>query len=389
MTAAATRLEALASASYDVLVVEDDATLARAVGRVLRSAGHRVTLASTGRHAQQLLAVRLFDAVVTDLNLPDMAGLDVLTCARRVDPTVSVLIMTGAPSVESAMTAINVGAVRYLLKPVASEPLLAAVGESGRMTTQRRAQKLGLHLPPRGPSDEISPESRLSSALSAMWMAYQPIYTAGGALHGYEALLRTDEPSLRNPVLFIDSAERLHRLHDLGLGVREHVARLLADAAPGPRVFVNLHPLDLLDDRLYRSDDPLARHANRVVLEMTERAALDDLPDVEGRVQALRDLGYHIAVDDLGAGYAGLTALARLSPEVVKIDMSLVRDVDQSTIKQKLVRMVTALAHELGSIVVAEGIETAAEQAVVRDLGCDLVQGYLLGKPGKRTQLVD
>jgi EAL domain-containing protein (putative c-di-GMP-specific phosphodiesterase class I) len=228
---------------------------------------------------------------------------------------------------------------------------------------------------------------RFESALAQIWMAYQPLFDIEGGLFGYEALVRSDEPTMASPMLILDSADRLRRVHDLGRRVRRNVASTIAGSPVGPQVFVNFHPLDLLDDTLYDTDDPLAAHAPRVVLEITERAALDELPDAEARIRALRDLGYRVAVDDLGAGYAGLTTLARISPEVVKLDMSLIRNVDRDRVRQKLVRMVAAVSHDLGAVVVAEGIETESERATVVELGCDLLQGHLLGRPERLATL--
>src|SRR5207249_3254913 len=90
-----------------------------------------------------------------------------------------------------------------------------------------------------------------------------------------------------------------------------------------------------------------------------------------------------IAVDDLGAGYAGLSSFAQLEPEVVKLDMTLVRDAPGSLTKQRLIRSMVTLCDEMGLTVVAEGVETAAERDVLVALGCHLLQGYLLGRPGR------
>ena len=94
-------------------------------------------------------------------------------------------------------------------------------------------------------------------------------------------------------------------------------------------------------------------------------------------------MGFRIAVDDLGAGYAGLTSFALLEPEIVKLDMTLVRDIHESATKQKLVKSMAALCKDMGMVVVAEGVETTAERDVLAGLGCDLMQGYLFAKPGK------
>ena len=95
----------------------------------------------------------------------------------------------------------------------------------------------------------------------------------------------------------------------------------------------------------------------------------------------LRALGYTLAIDDLGAGYAGLTSLTKLEPEVVKLDMSLVRGVDQSMRKQHLVASMARVCLDLGMLVVTEGVETVAERDTLTRLGCDVLQGYLFGRP--------
>jgi EAL domain-containing protein (putative c-di-GMP-specific phosphodiesterase class I) len=148
-------------------------------------------------------------------------------------------------------------------------------------------------------------------------------------------------------------------------------------------VFVNLHARDLLDEALRSRESPLAALANRVVFEVTERASLDQVHDVRGKISELRQLGYRIAIDDLGAGYAGLNSFASLEPEFVKLDMTLVRDIDKSHTKEKLVRSMTSVCKELGIQVVAEGVETRQERDLLVALGADFLQGYLLAKPGK------
>ncbi len=195
----------------------------------------------------------------------------------------------------------------------------------------------------------------LDQALASMWVAYQPIVRAGaGSLFGYEALLRSDEPTLPDPGAFLDAAERLGRLHDVGRVVRERASLPM----------VSIPPPTLL-------------------LEITERASLDAIGDVPSRMARLREHGFRIAIDDLGAGYSGLTSFTSLAPDFVKLDMSLIRDIHKTPVKRKLVHFVTALCRDLGVTVVAEGIEVAEERDAILELGCDLLQGYLFGKPAR------
>jgi EAL domain-containing protein (putative c-di-GMP-specific phosphodiesterase class I) len=118
------------------------------------------------------------------------------------------------------------------------------------------------------------------------------------------------------------------------------------------------------------------------VLEITERAAIEDVKDIQARVSVLRYNGYRIAIDDLGAGYAGLSSFAALEPEIVKLDMSLIRNVHQSDVRKRLVGSMTALCKEMEMLVVAEGVEIPEERNCVQAVGCDLLQGYLFAKPG-------
>jgi len=117
------------------------------------------------------------------------------------------------------------------------------------------------------------------------------------------------------------------------------------------------------------------------VLELTERAPLDSVPDLRTRVGRLRDLGFRIALDDVGAGYAGLSSFTALQPEIAKLDMSLVRGIDTDPVKRTLVASMARLCKDLGILVVAEGIETAAEYDAAIASGCDLLQGFWIGVP--------
>ena len=231
--------------------------------------------------------------------------------------------------------------------------------------------------------DRAGLQARFERALETMWMAFQPIVDARrGRLFGYEALMRTREPSLPHPGAVLEAAERLDLVHSLGRRVRALTAEAFAAARDDALLFVNLHPRDLLDAELYEPGSPLGRFAKRVVLEITERSTIDDVKDIQARVAALRAQGFRIAIDDLGAGYAGLSSFAALQPEIVKLDMSLVRNVHQSEVRQRLIASMTSLCKDMGMLVVAEGVEVVEERDSVLGFGCELLQGYFFAKPG-------
>jgi EAL domain-containing protein (putative c-di-GMP-specific phosphodiesterase class I) len=121
--------------------------------------------------------------------------------------------------------------------------------------------------------------------------------------------------------------------------------------------------------------------ADRVVLEITERSRATDVHSWEQAIAMLTELGFAIAVDDLGAGYSSLSVLAELKPQYIKVDMSIVRDVDSDPRKQRLIDLLSRFADATDSVLIAEGVETEAEARTVRTCGAHLIQGYLLGRP--------
>jgi len=289
--------------------------------------------------------------------------------------------------VESASEAVRFGACEYITKPVPNDVLEAtmrrAVGVSRLAKAKRDAIRM-LHTGQPEAGDRVGLEVTLDRALDSLWMAYQPIVDATTrSTVAYEALLRSREPALPHPGAILDAAERLGRLDDVGRAVRRKAPEAMPSAPPSSMLFVNLHSSDLNDDELTSPTSPLASLARRAVLEITERSSLEHVKDLRSRIARLREMGFRIAIDDLGAGYAGLTSFMQLEPDFVKLDMSLVRDVHKNKIKQRLVRSMTALCKDLGIAVVAEGIETPEERDLIVEMGCPLLQGYLFAKPGR------
>jgi EAL domain-containing protein (putative c-di-GMP-specific phosphodiesterase class I) len=230
--------------------------------------------------------------------------------------------------------------------------------------------------------DRIALQARFERALSGLDLAFQPIVRwPERRLVAYEALLRTSEPSFTKPEKLVAAAERLGRLFELGRAVRARAAERMKRSAV--RLFVNLHSEDLLDDALYDPRAPLSLMADRTILEVTERAGLEHVPDARTRVDRLKQMGFSVAVDDLGAGYSGLTSFVQLDPQVAKLDIALVRNLHREPTKAKLVRSITALCRELGIDVLAEGIESREERDALFGLGCELQQGFLYARPGR------
>lgn len=362
-----------------IVVVDDDPMVGTSLSNVLALSGYEVDTFTSPYEAIAHLARKPVDVVMSDVNMPGMSGLEMVAKLREAQADVPVVFLTGAPRVEDSMRAIELGAFRYLAKPIDSKQMNVVVRDAVKWGRLSRATTQG----PSGNERELL-EISFGSALATIRMAYQPIVaTETRRVFGYEALLRSKEPELPTPTDVLDAAERLGQLHTLGRRLRDLVAQQASRAQPFDHTFfVNLHPSDLADPMLYEASAPLSAFAGSVVLEITERASLEGIGEVERRIASLRRMGYRIAVDDLGAGYAGLSYFARVSPDVVKIDMSLARGIDADSVKQRVVSSICTLARDLDMLIVAEGIETEPELSCVRDLGADLVQGYLIARPG-------
>lgn len=377
-----------AAGSGRVLVVDDQEQLRALLAEELTEAGYQVSTAPDPPTALALIAGSGFDVVVSDIVMPGMNGIQFLTRIRKHDPELPVILMTGSPTLETAIAALEHGAAEYLLKPFKAEALLASVTKAlrlRRMGLLRRQAVAYLRSHGGTAQDLDSLGASLTGALQQIWMAYQPIVLASdGSLFGHEALLRSDDTSLPNPAAFLDAAERLGRIGEVGRAVRGSVAAAFSAGAVSGNVFVNVHAHDLSDESLLSPEAPLSKIARNVVIEITERAGLEGVTDARGRVRRLRDMGFRIAVDDLGAGYSGLNSFAALEPDIVKLDISLVRGVHAEPVKQKLISSMTSLCKDLGIQVVAEGIESVEDKHSVTALGCDLLQGFLLGRPSRR-----
>lgn len=378
---------AATSSRGKVLVADDDALVRGALVRSLTALGYDVTAAANGLEATELLGRGQFEVIVSDIAMPEIDGIQLLKAIRQRDPDVPVVLITGAPDVATAMQAVRLGALLYLTKPVDLEEMRSTVAKAVRLRRIARLKEEALSMLSQGGlgvSDRLGLEASFDRAIDGLWMAYQPIVRANdGSLFGYEALLRSSEKTLPHAGAILDAAERLNRIEELGRTIRAAAVRSFDRAPSAALLFVNLHSRDLMDEALFSLEAPLSCMAERVVLEITERASLDAVEDARAKIARLRQMGFRIAVDDLGAGYAGLTSFATLEPELVKLDMTLVRGIDSNPTKQKLVRSVTSLCRELGMTVVGEGVETRQERDTLVQCGCDLLQGYLIARPGQ------
>lgn len=230
--------------------------------------------------------------------------------------------------------------------------------------------------------DQRSMAARLDAALALgdPAIVFQPIVDLSSrASIGYEALARfAAEPARPVDAWFMDAAR-------LGRGVELEIAaieRAFAASVPLDRsafVSVNLSPTTLLDERLARA--LAGRDLSAVVFEITEHVVVEDYPALRSAIAAWRQRGVRLAIDDAGAGYASLRHVLSLAPDFVKLDLSLVRDIDTDVARQAMATALVSFAAKSATTVVAEGIETQAELTSLISLGVTTGQGYFMGRP--------
>ena len=199
------------------------------------------------------------------------------------------------------------------------------------------------------------------------------------SIQGFELLARLSTDLDLSPAqLFID-ADRLGLSSAIGLRVVEKSKEALATLPSNTYVSINVTPAFLLQCDISGIYTP--EESKRIVLELTEHDEIADYDLLNSRLQPLRDAGMRLAIDDAGAGYASMRHILLLSPDMLKLDMSLIRDIDQDRDKQSLVAALRGFAEVQGYKVVAEGIETEAELAELKTLSIGYGQGYLLSRP--------
>jgi EAL domain-containing protein (putative c-di-GMP-specific phosphodiesterase class I) len=211
-------------------------------------------------------------------------------------------------------------------------------------------------------------------------LAYQPIFDfTAGRIVGFEALARFATAPIRPPNIWFDEAVQTGLAETLeGLVITEAL-RNLAQLPQDTYLTLNVSPATVLSSTFI----PLIGHAplDRIVLEITEHVSIPDYGALQAALAPLREHGMRLAVDDAGAGYASFRHILQLSPELIKLDISLTRDIDTDQTRRALAAALIRFAEETGSKVIAEGVETEAELATLQELRTNKAQGYLIGRP--------
>ncbi len=364
-----------------ILVVDDDTSIQKIATRCLTDRGHQVSCLGDGAEAVNWIEDNIVDVVVADYNLPGVNGLEILARVRKLYPASARLMMSGALDLHSTMEAVNRGEVaRVLQKPFTGADLVSSVEAAVGSLKQ-----VGEHYVRSSASDRTQVAADLEECFQSnlLRLAVQPIFDAQTrACFGYEALLRSRHEVLRGPLEVLEAAEMHGRIEKLSREMCKLGAQWFQAFDNDEHLFLNLHPAELENPTsLLERFAVLQDFSERIIIEITERGSVKDLSSLRTSIRGLREMGFGIALDDLGAGYSSLSMLAELKPRYIKIDMSLIRDIHLDLHRQHVVRLVCNLARTLDSRVVAEGIENEEELATSIACGAHLLQGYYLGRP--------
>lgn len=381
-----------------VLIVDDHPVNVTLLERLVRSAGvgmvHGVT--DPREAVDRCLEVQP-DVVLLDLHMPALDGFAVMEALRAAlppDTYLPVVVLTADNTDETRDRALRAGATDFLTKPFDQTEVLLRmhnVLETRALYRQVQDHSLALQadLEQREATERSLAEEqrrrleRIDGVLDgdALTMVFQPVVDLQtGRVLGCEALARFELEPRRPPNEWFDEAASVGRGDALELAaVAAAVAHL--DALPSTAFLaVNLSPATAMHPHLSElvSDLP----GDRLVLELTEHARVDDYGPLLATIEAFREHGVRIAVDDAGAGYAGLRHILRLRPDILKLDLALTLSIDTDPARRALATAMVSFAGELGSTIIAEGIETAGELDTLRSIDVPWGQGYHMARPG-------
>lgn len=382
MTAAA---QPLPTATRRVLVIDDEPAVLKALGMVLQRRGFAVDTMSSAKDALTMLPQKKYHAILSDIIMPEMSGVEFLRELRRHDLDVPVILMTAGPTLDSAIDAIEYGAQQYLLKPVEPDALVKAVGRAVALGEMARAKREALSGGPKKTvslSERADLEAVLKRAFETIRVVFQPVVSIKeNRLFGYEALMRCDETLFSSYGSLLAAADRVAWRPLMARTIYQRIAASCSELPEGALLFVNVHPFDAQEGLLTGTDSPLEPLARSIVLDISDKAPRMQIDSFANSLPALRGAGFRIAVDDVGTGSSGMTVFSKLQPDYMKLDGAFVSGIAGDAAASRMARGMYAFCRELEVPVIAEGVETRAERDALIAMGADLAQGNVFGAP--------
>ena len=375
-----------------VLVAEENADARTALARLV-SAEPTLELADAVADAAQAILVSMREkpaVAVLDVHITG-GGAIAARGIKRCSPKTRVLALSAGDDRETVLEMLEAGADGYLMKGSSSETILTSIERAAHGQGSLSAEVTGgvieelaglLHARRRSDDRSRRREERVRHAIDddVVHAVYQPICTLAGTTVGAEALARFRGPPARGPVRWFAEADEVGLLRELELAAVRAALVGLPDLPEHVFLAVNVSPSTLCTAAFLRlvagSDGP------RLVVEITEHARIDDYDALRETLDALRDFGVRIAIDDAGAGFASLRHILRLEPEFIKLDRTLIDGIEADRSRQALAAGLISFAEKIDATIVAEGIERHAEVEKLAELGVRYGQGYFFARPG-------
>jgi EAL domain-containing protein (putative c-di-GMP-specific phosphodiesterase class I) len=374
-----------------VLVIDDEEAICELIEAVAESAGFSASSASVPADIDRAIQGR-FDLVVLDLSLGEVDGIEIMSRLGSLHRGMPVILVSGADQslLDTAGRIAEMHKLRVIgtfAKPFSLDVLRAAMLEWSQIADGAND--------PTGPKIQVGPDELLDPTL--LHLAYQPkVSTLTGEVTGVEALVRWRHPQHGDvsPSIFvalIEEAARTSELLDTVMEMAARDRRRYRALSAMPDVSVNISVLDLDDEELPRRAQKLlcsAAPAEAWTFEVTETAPITDAAPALAILTRLRLAGFRLAVDDFGTGTSNYERVLAAPFTELKIDRAMVSRLDIDALEpDPMVKSGVEVGHSLGLHVVAEGVETPDQFRMVRDIGCDAAQGYLISAPVAPTQI--
>lgn len=380
------------SARIRVLIAEDQPSVRDALAELIRGEGdlELVGAAVDAFQAIELAEAHQPDVAVLDVKMPG-GGAQAARGIRVLCPETRITALSAYDDRKSVLEMLVAGAGGYLVKGTPAGDILDAIRSSARghgalsgEVTADVIQTLAGQLK----REEFQADRRRSDIDQVrrflegkgMRVVFQPMFDLDDArVIGLEALVRFDSKRSRPPTGWFELASALGLLVDLELAAARAALSHVNDVPDGAFLALNVSPATAASVEFLEHIDGLP--GDRVVIEVTEHARVEDYDTVNRSLSELRRRGVRLAIDDAGAGFASLQHIVRLSPDFIKLDITLTRGVDVDPVRRALATALISFASEIGAAIIAEGIETESEFHALRALGVPFGQGFYLSEP--------
>ena len=376
-----------------VLIADDEPELRIALADLLEHEDRLTLIGSAGdaTEAIQIAVEERPDVALVDVKMPEGGGAHAAREIIRVSPDTRVIALSAFEDRPTVLEMLRAGAVGYLVKGMAGDEIVGSIRKvvagGASLSSEVIAgivQELTFQLQredaQRRTLDARRTEIQRFVGGEGLSMVFQPIVElASRVTVGYEALARFLSFPLRPPDEWFAEAVALELGVALEASAIEQALRELPNIPDDAYLAVNCSQRAAETAEIAELLDP---HAPRIVLEITEHEAVEDYDGLVAALQPLRDRGLRVAIDDAGAGFASLQHTLRIAPDIVKLDLSITRDIDRERAKRALATALTSFADEMSMTMIAEGIETAEELEALMELGIRFGQGFFLAEPG-------